>query len=107
MDASNQIVGFDIDLAKALCKQMQADCTFTNHAFDSLIPALKFKKYDAVISGMDITPERSKQVAFTDPYYANSALVIAKKGGLQIFRRAERQAYRHGKRHHAPEIPAG
>ncbi len=79
MDANNQIVGFDLDLAKALCKQMQADCTFTNHAFDSLIPALKFKKYDAVISGMDITPERSKQVAFTDPYYANSALVIAKK----------------------------
>ena len=78
LDASNQIVGFDIDLAKALCKQMQADCTFTNHAFDSLIPSLKFKKYDAVISGMDITPERSKQVAFTDPYYANSAVVIAK-----------------------------
>ncbi|EHG5748502.1 transporter substrate-binding domain-containing protein, partial [Salmonella enterica subsp. enterica serovar Paratyphi A] len=44
---------------------------------DSLIPALKFRKYDAVISGMDITPERSKQVAFSNPYYANSALVIA------------------------------
>jgi hypothetical protein len=49
LDASNQIVGFDIDLAKALCKQMQADCTFTNHAFDSLIPSLKFKKYDEII----------------------------------------------------------
>ena len=85
MDASNQIVGFDIDLAKALCKQMQAECTFTNHAFDSLIPALKFKKYDAVISGMDITPERSKQVAFTEPYYANSALVIAKKDTYKTF----------------------
>ncbi|MGC7979701.1 ABC transporter substrate-binding protein ArtJ, partial [Salmonella enterica] len=78
LDASNKIVGFDIDLATALCKQMQAECTFTNHAFDSLIPALKFRKYDAVISGMDITPERSKQVAFSNPYYANSALVIAK-----------------------------
>ncbi len=86
MDANNQIVGFDIDLAHALCKQMQAECTFTNHAFDSLIPALKFKKYDAVISGMDITPERSKQVAFTDPYYANSALVIAKKRCVPFFR---------------------
>ncbi|MGL4723662.1 MAG: arginine ABC transporter substrate-binding protein ArtJ [Scandinavium sp.] len=85
LDASNQIVGFDIDLAKALCKQMQADCTFTNHAFDSLIPALKFRKYDAVISGMDITPERSKQVSFTDAYYANSAMVIAKKGEFKSF----------------------
>ncbi|MCZ7835117.1 arginine ABC transporter substrate-binding protein ArtJ [Atlantibacter hermannii] len=85
LDANNQIVGFDIDLAKALCKQMKADCTFTNHAFDSLIPSLKFKKYDAVISGMDITPERSKQVAFTAPYYANSALVIAKKDTYKSF----------------------
>lgn len=83
LDAGNQIVGFDIDLAKALCKQMQADCTFTNHAFDSLIPSLKFRKYDAVISGMDITPERSKQVAFTSPYYANSAVVIAKQGAFK------------------------
>ncbi|WNN49757.1 arginine ABC transporter substrate-binding protein ArtJ [Siccibacter colletis] len=85
LDANNQIVGFDIDLAKALCKQMQAECTFTNQAFDSLIPALKFKKYDAVISGMDITPERSKQVAFSAPYYANSAVVIAKKGAFSSF----------------------
>jgi len=85
LDANNQIVGFDIDLAKALCKQMQAECTFTNQAFDSLIPALKFKKYDAVISGMDITPERSKQVAFSAPYYANSAVVIAKKGAFSAF----------------------
>ena len=60
LDASNQIVGFDIDLAKALCKQMQADCTFTNHAFDSLIPSLKFKN-------------------------ANSAVVIAKKGAYKSF----------------------
>lgn len=85
LDASNQIVGFDIDLAKALCKQMQAECTFTNQAFDSLIPALKFRKFDAVISGMDITPERSKQVAFTQPYYANSAVVIAPKGKFTSF----------------------
>ena len=40
LDHDNQIVGFDIDLAKALCQQMKADCTFTNNAFDSLIPSL-------------------------------------------------------------------
>jgi arginine transport system substrate-binding protein len=85
MDSNNQIVGFDMDLAKALCKQMQATCTFTNQAFDSLIPALKFKRYDAVISGMDITPERQKQVTFTQPYYANSAIIIADKGKYKTF----------------------
>lgn len=80
VDSSNQIQGFDVDLANAMCKEMQATCTFTNQAFDSLIPSLKFRRFDAVISGMDITPERSKQVSFTQPYYANSAIVIAQKG---------------------------
>ncbi|WP_394516261.1 arginine ABC transporter substrate-binding protein [Pantoea sp. SGAir0430] len=85
LDQNNQIVGFDIDLAKALCQQMQAECTFTNNAFDSLIPSLKFRRYDAVISGMDITAERSKQVDFTQPYYANSAIVIAHQGEYSDF----------------------
>ncbi|RNM24459.1 arginine ABC transporter substrate-binding protein [Dickeya undicola] len=82
VDASNQIVGFDVDLANALCKQIQATCTFSNQAFDSLIPGLKFRRYDAVIAGMDITPERQQQVTFTQPYYENSALFIAQKGKL-------------------------
>ena len=80
LDANNQIVGFDIDLANALCKQMQAQCTFTNQAFDSLIPSLKFKRFDAVMAGMDITPEREKQVLFSTPYYDNSALFVGQQG---------------------------
>lgn len=80
VDASNTMQGFDIDLAKALCKEIKAQCTFTNQAFDSLIPSLRFRRFDAVISGMDITPERMQQVAFTQPYYENSAIFIAQKG---------------------------
>ncbi|MDU2734298.1 MAG: transporter substrate-binding domain-containing protein, partial [Mixta calida] len=38
LNSDNQIVGFDIDLANALCQQIKAECTFTNNAFDSLIP---------------------------------------------------------------------
>jgi len=50
--ADNQIQGFDIDLAKALCQKMEATCTFNNQSFDSLIPGLKFRRFDAVIAGM-------------------------------------------------------
>ena len=80
VDSSNKIQGFDIDLANAMCKQMQATCTFTNQSFDSLIPSLKFRRIDAVISGMDITAERLKQVSFTNAYYDNSAIFFAQKG---------------------------
>lgn len=80
IDANNQIVGFDVDLANALCKEIDATCTFSNQAFDSLIPGLKFRRFDVVMAGMDITPERQKQVLFTNPYYDNSALFVGQKG---------------------------
>ena len=80
MDANNQIQGFDVDLANALCEEMKAKCTFHNQAFDSLIPALKFKRYDAAISAMDITDARLKQVNFSNAYYDNSAAFISIEG---------------------------
>ncbi|TCN91389.1 arginine ABC transporter substrate-binding protein [Vibrio crassostreae] len=80
MDENNQIQGFDVDLANALCEEMKATCTFHNQAFDSLIPALKFKRYDAAISAMDITEARLQQVHFSDAYYDNSAAFISIEG---------------------------
>lgn len=43
-NASGELVGFDIDLAKELCKRIQANCTFVESDFDALIPSLKAKK---------------------------------------------------------------
>jgi arginine transport system substrate-binding protein len=84
VDSDNKIQGFDVDLANALCREMNATCTFTNQAFDSLIPSLKFRRFDAVMAGMDITPEREKQVLFSKAYYDNSALFIAQKGKVAL-----------------------
>lgn len=53
---------------KALCQHMQTNCIFNNHTVDVVITALKLKYYDAIIPGIDITPERQKQVAFTQSY---------------------------------------
>ncbi|WP_257252331.1 MULTISPECIES: lysine/arginine/ornithine ABC transporter substrate-binding protein [unclassified Endozoicomonas] len=75
----NQLEGFDIDLAKAICDELKAECTFSNQSFDSLIPSLKFRRFDAVISGMDITPDRLRQVDFSGPYYENSAAFVTHK----------------------------
>ncbi len=82
MDANNQIQGFDVDIANALCTEMAAKCSFHNQAFDSLIPALKFKRYDAAISAMDITDARLEQVAFSDAYYDNAAAFVAGEGKI-------------------------
>ncbi len=76
----NEIVGFDIDLAKALCAELNKTCAFKDQAFDSLIQSLKFKQFDAIISGMDVTDARKKIVDFVGPYLENSAAFVGKSG---------------------------
>jgi arginine transport system substrate-binding protein len=76
IDESGQIKGFDIDIAKTLCKKMNAQCTFSNQSFISLIPSLKIGKFDALISALGITTERQKQVAFTNAYYEPSGSFV-------------------------------
>ena len=83
-DSNGKIIGFDIDIANAICAEIQANCKFQSHAFDSLIPSLKFKRFDAAISAIDITEERAKQVSFSNPYYDSSASFIAVKGKTDL-----------------------
>ena len=86
VNGKNQPVGFDIDLAKAVCKQMQATCQFTPQRFDTLIPALRFKKFDAIIAGIEILPMRERQVAFSLPYRGElSGVVVTAKGAAHRF----------------------
>ena len=80
IDASGNVIGFDVDIAKALCEKMQSDCVIVTQDWDGIIPGLLAKKYDAIVASMSITDERKKAVAFTDPYYSNSLRFVAKKG---------------------------
>jgi polar amino acid transport system substrate-binding protein len=79
-DASGELTGFDVDIAKALCAEMKAKCEIVAQDWDGIIPGLEAKKYDAIAASMSITDERKEKVDFTNPYYSNHLRIVTKKG---------------------------
>jgi arginine/ornithine transport system substrate-binding protein len=91
MGADGKPAGFDIEIADALCKEAQLECTWVSQSWDSLIPSLMARKSDVIMASMRITQERKKRVLFTDKYYqtparfaaASTEAVSISKEGLQ------------------------
>jgi len=79
-DADGKLIGYEIELVDALCAQMKAKCEVISQDWDGLIPGLNAQKFDAIIAGMSITPERKEVVEFTDPYFHTGIILIGKKG---------------------------
>lgn len=77
---NNEIVGFDVDLAKEIAKSMGKELKIEDMSFDGLLPALDSRQIDMVAAGMTVTPERTKNALFSEPYYSASQRIIVKKG---------------------------
>lgn len=76
-----KVVGFDVDVINAICAKINAKCEIAAYDWDGLIPGLQTNKYDAIIAGMSVTDERSQQVDFTEPYFSNTIVWLAKNDG--------------------------
>jgi len=80
VDSEGNLIGFDVDIANALCEQMKADCEIVAQDWDGIIPGLRARKYDAIIASMSITKERLRVVDFSEKYYSNVLAFVAPKG---------------------------
>ncbi|WP_028215644.1 ABC transporter substrate-binding protein [Paraburkholderia mimosarum] len=79
-DTSGKLTGFEIDIGNEICARLQAKCVWVENDFDGMIPGLKARKFDAILSGMSITPQRASQIAFTNKLWNSSLRLVASKG---------------------------
>jgi len=77
-DESNNLIGFDIDLANEAAKRMGVKVEFKPIDWDSKEAALKSKKVDMLWNGLTITDSRKKQIAFSKPYMKNAQILIVR-----------------------------
>lgn len=86
VNGKTEYAGVDIDLAKKIAKDNNLKLKIVNMSFDSLLGALKTGKIDIIISGMTSTPERKKQVDFSDSYMMTKNIMLVKKDKVSEYK---------------------
>ncbi|HCV9303670.1 TPA: ABC transporter permease subunit [Staphylococcus aureus] len=86
VNGKTEYAGVDIDLAKKIAKDNNLKLKIVNMSFDSLLGALKTGKIDIIISGMTSTPERKKQVDFSDSYMMTKNIMFVKKDKVNEYK---------------------
>lgn len=79
-DESNNLVGFDIDLATAVCKELGVEPVFQPIDWDAKELELSTGKIDCIWNGMSITPEREAGMSLSNPYLNNKLIVMTNEG---------------------------
>jgi len=73
-------IGFNVDLARMICEELQVACTVQQRRFDTLMSALNSNNGDAIIASIAATPESRTRMDFSDPYYRTPARFVARRG---------------------------
>jgi polar amino acid transport system substrate-binding protein len=83
-DTQSRPTGVSVDLTHALGKHLGKEIEIQNIPFDGLIPALKTRKIDLIISSMTATPERAQSIDFSEPYLKTGlCLLVGKNSSIQ------------------------
>jgi ABC-type amino acid transport substrate-binding protein len=80
LDRKGMPAGFEMELAQEACQRIKAECEFAAFKWDELIPGLIDKKFDVIMSSMEVTSERRKRMGLSRRYYLSPGAFIAAKG---------------------------
>lgn len=83
-DENDELVGYDVEVAKAIAEKLGVKATFVEGEWDGLFAGLDAGRYDIVVNGVDITDERSEKYDFTEPYAYNRTAIIVTKDNDEI-----------------------
>ena len=78
INGKDEIVGFDIAIAKEIAADLGAELVIEDMGFDGLLPALQSGRVDLVVSGMTPTDERKKSIDFSDTYYKSKQVIMVR-----------------------------
>jgi ABC-type amino acid transport substrate-binding protein len=82
LDRKGLPAGFEMDLAQEICERMKAECEFVADKWDNLVPGLLDKKYDIVMSSLEVNTDRRRRLGMSRRYYLSPGAFIAAKGQL-------------------------
>lgn len=80
LDRKGLPAGFEMDIAQEACQRMKAECEFVVRKWDDLIPGLLDKKFDVIMSSLEVTAERRRRLGLSRRYYLSPGAFIAQKG---------------------------
>jgi ABC-type amino acid transport substrate-binding protein len=80
LDRKGLPAGFEMELAQEICERMKAECEFVAAKWDDLVPGLLDKKYDIVMSSLEVNTERRRRLGLSRRYYLSPGAFIAAKG---------------------------
>jgi len=83
-EKTKEFIGVDIDLIKAIAKEMGRKAEIVNVGWDGIIPGLMNGNYDVLVSAMTITEERAAQINFSDPYMASGQVILVRADNESI-----------------------
>nr|MCR4866645.1 amino acid ABC transporter substrate-binding protein [Lachnospiraceae bacterium] len=83
-DDSGALVGFDVEIARAIAEKLGVEARFTETQWDGIIAGLDAKKYDAISNQVSITDERKQKYLFSDPYTYVYGVVIVNEDNNDI-----------------------
>lgn len=83
-DEKGNLTGYDIELGRLIAKHLGVKPQFVEGKWDGLLAGISSGRYDIMINGVDITPDREKAFSFTEPYAYNKTVVVTRTSDTAI-----------------------